>query len=400
MAVVDALSMTSHAFAEAYASARGGRVGAIAAYSAFHREGRIAWPGGAPVAIERRIEEPNDEGVVIKFTQRVSGGGGGSAIAPHRATTHLDTMHREATHVAATPRATTHLDSTRLEIAHLETESVLIPMVGRKGRLTHTLCVSSQVGCAMGCTFCETAQMGLIRSLTVGEIVQQWWAATHILGRRPANIVFMGMGEPLDNLDAVISAIAILTDHHGPALPMSKITVSTVGRVDGLRRLAERVRRPGWHRLNLAVSLNAGDDATRASLMPINRRYPLAELQRALIEWPIYGGNKLCFEYVLIPGVNDRREDAANVAGFLRPFRGPPRRAMVNVIPYNPRRNSPWPAPNDEVVSRFLAWLIEEDVYCKRRRTKGRDMMGACGQLGNEQIRRRRLVPLSTGQGS
>lgn len=377
MAVLDALSMTSHAFVEAHASARGGRPGALAAYSAFHRDGRIAWSGEVPAPIERRIEEPNDEGVVIKFTQRVNG-------------------DREI----ATAREAIRRETTYLQTTDLDTESVLIPMIGRKRRLTHTLCVSSQVGCAMGCTFCETAQMGLIRSLTTAEIVQQWWAATHILGRRPANVVFMGMGEPLDNLDAVIRAIAILTDHHGPGLPMSKITVSTVGRVDGLRRLAEQVRRPGWHRLNLAVSLNAGDDATRSSLMPINRKYPLRELQRALIDWPIYGGNKLCFEYVLIPGVNDRREDAANVAGMLAPFRGPPRRAMVNVIPYNPRRNSPWPAPNEEAVSRFLGCLIDEDVYCKRRRTKGRDMMGACGQLGNERIRHRRLIPLTTGHGS
>lgn len=360
MTGADPLSVTSKDYAEACASRRGGRFGALEAYSAFHRRGIMPEDLRdleAPVIV-RRIEESSAEGPVVKFTQRV----------------------RDVRGVVG---------------EDLETESVLIPMVGRKGRLTYTLCVSSQVGCAMGCTFCETAQMGLIRSLSPGEIVRQWWAAAHVLKLRPANIVFMGMGEPMDNFDAVISAISVLTDHLGPGMPMSKITISTVGRVDGLRRLAAQVQRPGWHRLNLAVSLNAADDATRSAIMPVNRKYGLDELRRVLVDWPFYGGNKICFEYVLIPGVNDRREDAADVAWFMGAFRGPPRRAMVNVIPYNPRRNSPWPAPNEEDVSRFLAWLVQDDVYCKRRRTKGRDLMGACGQLGSERIRRRRIVALS-----
>jgi 23S rRNA (adenine2503-C2)-methyltransferase len=175
---------------------------------------------------------------------------------------------------------------------------------------------------------------------------------------------------------------------------MSKITVSTVGRIDGINRLGEQVREPGWHRLGLAVSLNAPSDAIRSEIMPINRAMPMKELRRAIADWPIYGGRKICFEYVLIPGVNDDREHARELARWLEPFREP-LIGMVNVIPYNPRRDSPWPAPSDDQVDAFLAWLVEEGVYCKRRRTKGRDMMGACGQLGNEHIRKRRVVPAS-----
>lgn len=304
------------------------------------------------------------------------------------------------------------------QIEKLRTESVLIPMIGKRRVRTYTLCVSSQVGCAMGCTFCETAQMGLIRSLTAEEIVQQWYAATHLLKHAEIpepvvtpqglegpvrNIVFMGMGEPMDNLDNVLGAIDVLRDHRGPSIPISKITISTVGRVDGITKLAEQVRRDGWHRLNLAISMNAADDEIRSGIMPINRRWNLAELQRSLMEFPIYGGGKLCIEYVLIPGVNDSDEDARKIAEFLAPINSDYRerknaktpRTLLNLIPYNPRRVSPWPAPTEEKVEHFLAKLIEFGVYAKRRRTKGRDLMGACGQLGAEHIRQRKLVDVT-----
>ncbi|MDX2016155.1 MAG: 23S rRNA (adenine(2503)-C(2))-methyltransferase RlmN [Planctomycetota bacterium] len=282
---------------------------------------------------------------------------------------------------------------------HLEAESVLIPMIGRSRIRTYTLCVSSQIGCAMGCGFCETAQMGLIRSLTADEIVAQWFHATHTLGCRPSNIVFMGMGEPLDNLDNVLDAVAVLKDQRGPGVPISKITISTVGRVDGLEKLGQKLHEPGWHRLNLALSLNAPNDTVRDALMPINRKYNLAELQRALKAFPLYGGGKICVEYVLIPGVNDAPEHVDEVAEFLAPINEPhPKwspRAMINLIPYNPRRNSPWPAPSEDQIEAFLGGLIRRGVFAKRRRTKGRAMMGACGQLGNEHIRGRKPVSLT-----
>jgi 23S rRNA (adenine2503-C2)-methyltransferase len=311
-------------------------------------------------------------------------------------------------------------DATKLaeQVKTLRTESVLIPMIGKRGVRTYTLCVSSQVGCAMGCTFCETAQMGLIRSLTAEEIVQQWYAATHLL-KHPEipepvvtpqglegpvrNIVFMGMGEPMDNIENVLGAIDVLRDHRGPSIPISKITISTVGRVDGINRLAEQIKTAGWHRLNLAISLNAADDDIRSRIMPVNKRWNLRELQQALIDYPVFGGGKLCIEYVLIPGVNDAEADAQKIADFFAPINGDYQakrqistaRALLNLIPYNPRRNSPWPAPSEESVDRFMAWLTQRNVYAKRRRTKGRDLMGACGQLGSEHIRQRKVVDLT-----
>jgi 23S rRNA (adenine2503-C2)-methyltransferase len=270
----------------------------------------------------------------------------------------------------------------------LETESVIIPMQ-RRHETTLTLCVSSQVGCAMGCTFCETAQMGLIRSLTAAEIVAQVWIARHHLKRPVRNVVFMGMGEPLDNLDNVLRAVDILADHRGLSIGISRITISTVGRIDGLMKLAEVVKRPGRRTLNLAVSINAPSNEVRNQIMPINRSMPLDELVPILETWPRRKSGAICLEYVLIPGVNDRREHAEQVATLFRNVRG-----CVNVIPYNPRRNSPWPAPDEADVTRFLTDLESFGQFCKRRRTKGRDTMAACGQLGNEAIRKRQVVTL------
>jgi len=343
---------------------------------AFADRGRpIARARVAPIVTELAEDVP--EGTTTKFVQR------------------LDTMPRPADTGRSIDRhhmgALAGHDAAR----HLDIESVIIPMVGRTGTRTHTLCVSSQVGCAMGCGFCETAQMGLVRSLTAEEIVGQWWAARHVKRTLIDNIVFMGMGEPLDNPREVIRAIAVLTDHNGPAIPMSRITVSTVGRVDGLRLLAERVREHGWHRLGLAVSINAPNDRIRDELMPVNRRHGMDELRDTLLDFRRGSNRKLCFEYVLIPGVNDRREHARQLADYLEPFAARGDRSptgLVNVIPYNPRRDSPWPAPEERAVESFIAWLAEDGLYVKRRRTKGRAMMGACGQLGTAEIRGRRLV--------
>lgn len=268
----------------------------------------------------------------------------------------------------------------------LQTESVVIPMRHRNG-ISNTLCVSSQIGCAMGCEFCETAQMGLVRSLDPGEIIAQWFAARYHLSKRISNIVFMGMGEPLDNTENVIRSIEILTDHSGPHAAMRRITLSTVGRLDGLATLRARISQPGWRRLNLAVSINAPNDEIRSQIMPVNRSAPLDELIEVLREWPVRRSAKICAEYVLIPGVNDALEHADELADRLR--RVP---CCVNVIPYNPRRNSPWPAHGEADVQRFLQRLESRGQFCKRRITKGRDTMAACGQLGNEKIRNRRLV--------
>ncbi|MEM0982347.1 MAG: 23S rRNA (adenine(2503)-C(2))-methyltransferase RlmN [Planctomycetota bacterium] len=364
------------------------------AYKEILREGRTeAFAGGGRLVarariapIVREMSEEVPEGTTTKFVQR------------------LDDMPRPADTGRAIDEH--HLGVLRGNgrVDHLDIESVIIPMIGRTGTRTHTLCVSSQIGCAMGCGFCETAQMGLVRSLTAEEIVGQWWAARHIKGAGSGigidNIVFMGMGEPLDNAREVIRAIEVLTDRNGPGIAMSRITISTVGRVDGLRLLDEKVREHGWHRLGLAVSVNAPNDEVRDGLMPINKKYDMAELRDALMNFRRGVNRMLCFEYVLIPGVNDTREHARQLAAYLEPFKATEGRSatgLVNVIPYNPRRDSPWPAPEEEDVTAFIHWLGDEGLYVKRRRTKGRRMMGACGQLGTAEIRGRKLVGVTIG---
>lgn len=260
-----------------------------------------------------------------------------------------------------------------------EIESVLIPM-GARENTWHTLCVSSQIGCKRGCTFCQTAQMGLIRNLTADEIVGQVEAARDVLGATVRNVVFMGMGEPMDNLDAVIESITRL--HHDPArqIPRRRITVSTVGRCDGIRRLAAL----RWRRLNLAVSLNAPNDTIRSQIMPINRVEPMAELRRAIAEYPVRAGGHVLIEYVLIRGLNDASEHARELAAYLR---GLP--TCVNLIPYNPRQNSPYDVPDEETVVAFQQVLMNAGQLAFRRNTKGRAAMAACGQLGTLAARRR-----------
>ena len=276
----------------------------------------------------------------------------------------------------------------------LETESVIIPRHGGNAALRFTLCVSSQVGCAMGCTFCETAQMGLKNNLTPAQIAAQWFAAVHCMGpaRTPvSNIVFMGMGEPMDNLDAVLQSIRILTDRNGAAIAPANISVSTVGRTEGIRRYARFAQRSGFRRLKLAVSINAPNDSIRSSIMPINRAEPMAALMQAMLAWTAGGGSPILIEYVLIPGVNDEVDHADQLCDYLRPLR-----CKVNLIPYNPRRDSPWPAPDEETVDRFRARLVEHGIFVTRRATHGRGAMAACGQLGNPRIRRRTIVALGT----
>ncbi len=388
------LGLTCDEFAAAFGPAiRGKRPAAIEAYGRLFRGGEIEQPG---LRIElpplgRVLREESGEGEVVKFTQVVGGEPRSGKVAEWQSGRVTEEPARVPLDSASSTSPLRHFATLPL----LEVESVLIPMIGRSGAPTYTLCVSSQVGCAMGCTFCETGQMGLVRSLSAAEIVGQWFAATHVLKNRPKNLVFMGMGEPMDNLDEVIRAIAVLTDQRGAGHPMNKITVSTVGRLDGIARLAEQVRKPGWHRLNLAVSLNAPNDEVRSRIMPVNRAMPMGALREALLAWPRYGGGKICVEYVLIPGVNDLPEHAREVAAWVR---GLP--ACVNVIPYNPRRDSPWPAPEESLVVEFLGWLTDAGAYAKRRRTKGRAMMGACGQLGSERIRKRKFIGVGAGAGA
>lgn len=249
----------------------------------------------------------------------------------------------------------------------------------------------------MGCAFCETAQMGYLRSLDAGEIVAQVMVARHVLGEPIANLVFMGMGEPMDNLDNVVRAVRILSDQRGLDIAQSAITVSTVGHVDGIRRLAALAAEPppaGLSRLRLAVSLNAPNDSIRSALMPINRQWNMAKLKEALMDFPLARkGDFLFMEYVLLEGVNDRREHALEVAEYLRGLK-----ACVNLIPYNPRLDSPFSRPGREGVARFYHWLMEAGQYCRVRGTKGDDAMAACGQLGNRALRRKPASAATAGR--
>lgn len=259
----------------------------------------------------------------------------------------------------------------------LETESVILPIEGYKKK-RHTLCVSSQVGCAMGCDFCQTAQMGLLRNLTTAEIIAQWHAAHHALGTKIDNIVFMGMGEPLENLDAVIPAIEILADNNGPAIASSRICVSTVGRIEGIKLLAAMARTDGYKRLSLAFSINAPNDEIRKKIMPLAKAVSMEQLRNAILAYPRHDVGGVLAEYVLIPGVNDSDEHAVEICEYLKPIG-----CGLNIIPYNPRDNSPWPAPTETSVDRFVAVAKNTGQFVRRRITLGRDAMAACGQLGN-----------------
>ena len=264
-----------------------------------------------------------------------------------------------------------------------EVECVLIPM----GRDKHTLCVSSQVGCKMGCTFCETARMGLLRHLSADEIVAQLLVARHVLGWQFKNVVFMGMGEALDNPN-LLHVLRLLNDSSGMQIAQECLTVCTVGSIDGI----ERLREAGMPRLNLSVSLNSADEATRSRIMPVNRKHGLAELQAVLAGYRPRPNFALGVNYCLMPGLNDSREDAARVAAFCAPIA----RALVNVIPYNPGNAPLTRAPSDEEVDAFIGWLRDEGLAVRRRVTKGRSVMAACGQLGNAELRRgTRALPVT-----
>lgn len=272
---------------------------------------------------------------------------------------------------------------------HLESESVIIPMKNFHGGQWFTLCVSSQVGCRMGCTFCQTGMMGLLAQLTSEQILQQIRTARELLRADATpglpvpdirNIVFMGMGEPLDNFDAVTGAIAAICAPGEFNIPLSRITVSTVGRVDGIRKLAEM----NWPSLRLAVSLTAATDALRSTLMPINKAVPLAELRQALLDYPQTRRTRFLIEYVMLHGVNDSLADAENLAKWCQ---GLP--VTVNLIAYNPQTPARFSPSNSETIVAFLQHLRGLGILAKRRATIGQPLMAACGQLGNPELRRR-----------
>lgn len=255
-------------------------------------------------------------------------------------------------------------------------ESVYMPETDRR-----TLCISSQVGCAVGCTFCLTGTMGLARNLGSGEIVDQVHRANRRLvelgvgeGPRPlTNLVFMGMGEPLANYPSLRTALELLLSEDGPNFSHRHVTVSTSGLVPMMRRLGEETP------VKLAVSLNATTDAQRDVLMPINRRWPLAELMKACREFPARNGRRITFEYVLLAGVNDSLDDARRLADLVR---GIP--TKVNLIPYNENPGLGYAAPRPERVVEFQEALAARNLTVVVRKNRGRDISAACGQLAAE----------------
>jgi 23S rRNA (adenine2503-C2)-methyltransferase len=236
-----------------------------------------------------------------------------------------------------------------------------------------TLCLSSQIGCALACRFCLTGTMGLVRQMSPGEILGQVavMARDNDLDRDTCRIVFMGMGEPLHNYDAVLAAFRVLVDAKGFGLAPRRVTLSTAGLVPGIERLAAESPRP-----RLAISLGATEDGLRDDLMPINRKYDLERLLDACRRFPLAPRERLTFEYVLLEGRNDHPRDAARMARLLRGLR-----AKVNVIPYNEAGVPEFRTPGQERASRFRDALLARGVPASIRWSKGRDIGAACGQL-------------------
>ncbi len=233
-----------------------------------------------------------------------------------------------------------------------------------------TVCLSSQVGCALGCSFCATGRMGFKRNLSVGEIVDQLLAVLKVMNTDATNLVFMGMGEPFLNYDNVIKAATLIAHSDGIAVGRRKITISTAGLVPQIKRFADENQ--GF---KLAISLNAADDISRSELMPINKKYPLGELIKAVKYYSERSRHLFTFEYLMIAGVNDRDQDVENLKKLLRGLR-----CKVNIIPYNPTDDR-WQAPSEDRIQYFLRELLPLRIIVSVRRSKGVDIDAACGQL-------------------
>ena len=271
-------------------------------------------------------------------------------------------------------------------------EAVYMPSDGRQ-----TICISTQAGCAVDCQFCLTAQLGLIRNLTAGEMVGQVLVAlenrkefttegTEFMEkeRKQTNVVLMGQGEPLLNFENVMAALRILLDSEGVGLSPKHVTLSTSGIVPGIERLAKEPVRP-----KLAISLNASNDEERNALMPINRKYPLTKLMEACRNYPLRNWEHLTFEYVMLRGINDADADARRVVKLLAPLK----RVKVNLIPWNPGE-LPYKEPSEERIEAFRKILTGKGVPAFARYSRGRDVMAACGQLALKEVKRDQLTAI------
>jgi 23S rRNA (adenine2503-C2)-methyltransferase len=246
-------------------------------------------------------------------------------------------------------------------------ETVILPAHNRT-----TVCVSSQVGCAMGCTMCQTGTTGFVRNLSVDEIISQIYTSRFEFNLHVDNIVFMGMGEPFDNFDNVLQAVRVLSDRRGFAISPRAITVSTAGVISGIEKLAA-LNIPN---LRFAVSINSADNDLRSRLMPINKKYPLADLKEALYSLPLGRDGVIFVEYVLIAGVNDSPEMALKLVDFLQGLK-----VRVNVIAFNQSDSLPFTSPTPEQVKNFCNILVENHLFVRIRQSLGREICAACGQL-------------------
>jgi 23S rRNA (adenine2503-C2)-methyltransferase len=247
-------------------------------------------------------------------------------------------------------------------------ESVFIPDTPAM-----TFCISTQVGCAMACAFCLTGKMGLVRNLTAGEIAGQVRVLANALDMRDKkfNIVLMGMGEPLHNYDETMRALRILADENGFDMSARRITLSTVGLLPALARLAKEEVMP-----NLAISLHAPTDLQRGELVPINKKYGVAEIINACRQFPLNRRSRITFEYVLLAGVNDSPHDAKRLAKLVAGVK-----SKVNLIPLNAAVGIPFERPSDEAIDRFAKIVADHGVTVSVRKSRGRDIRAACGQL-------------------
>lgn len=248
----------------------------------------------------------------------------------------------------------------------------------RGGR--ETVCVSTQLGCKVQCAFCASGQGKFLRNLTAGEIVEQVARIARLTGKKITNVVFMGMGEPLDNFDATLKAVRILTEPWGFGFGARRVTVSTSGIIPKMLEFVKEVD----GRVRLSVSLHSSIDEVRSSLVPINQRYPLKDLASALRKVNQDLKRDITFEYTLIAGVNDSEEEIEGVSMLAKPLR-----AKINVIPYNPIAEFPHKAPSPEAVEFFCEGLKRRGLHVTLRQTAGRDIDAACGQLRLDRERRK-----------
>lgn len=248
-----------------------------------------------------------------------------------------------------------------------------------------TLCISTQFGCAMGCVFCASGQSGLFRGLGAAEVVYQVLLSRRYLKKDEIlrNLVFMGMGEPLHHYEETARAVRLLCHPDGANMSPRRITVSTVGLVPGIRRLGEDF----GGKVGLAVSLHAPDDETRDRIMPMNRKYPIPELMRALRDYPLPARKRITIEYTLMGGLNDGMIHADRLATLLRPLR-----VKLNLIPMNPIEASDLRAPNPEAVVAFRERMVAHGYSCFVRTRRGDDVSAACGQLALQAVKPERLV--------